>query len=251
MSHRLRFRVSLVVGHTDTIDSEERQMISSTVNQPRRTAASRAIIGMLLASIALFAVSATAASADPGHRGKAGLHVGVTKPVGGATVVTIDPAVVTSLTSIGIAVAPVVSATSPAAGQLSFPISGGRINYMKVRDGRHLKRNLSGWVDHLGGFTLTKAPVAPAVNSIAVTVSGLRVNLAAGKSGAIGATVAGVRERVKLFAMLAPTVDSLDRSISAVITLTSDGARLLNKAFSVTTFSRGMKIGTVKVTPTF
>ena len=225
--------------------------MSSTFNQPRRTVASRAIIGMLLASVALFAVSATAASADPGHRGKAGLHVGVTKPVGGATVVTIDPAVVTSLTSLGIAVAPVVSATSPAAGQLSFPISGGRINYMKVRDGRHLKRNLSGWVDHLGGFTLTKAPVAPAVTPVVVTVSGLRVNLAAGRSGAIGATVAGVRERAKLFEMVAPTVDSLDKSISAAITLTGDGAKLLNKAFAVTAFSSGMKIGTVKITPTF
>ena len=226
-------------------------MMSSTVNQPRRSVANRAIIAMLIAAIALFAVSATAASADPGHRGKAGLHVGVTKPVGGATVVTLDPAVVTSLTSLGIAVAPVVSATSPAAGQLSFPISGGRINYMKVRDGRHLKKNLNGWIDHLGGFTLTKAPVAPSVTPVVVTISGLRVNLAAGRSGAIGATVAGVRERVKLFSMVAPTVDSLDKSISAAITLTGDGAKLLNKAFAVTAFSSGMKIGTVKITPTF
>jgi len=213
--------------------------------------ASRTMAGMLLASVALFAVTATSASANPVHRGIEGVHVGVSKPVGGTTVVTLDPAVVTALTSLGIAVAPVAPASSPLAGQLSFPISGGRVNYAKVRHGRETKRNLNGWAMHTGGMTFTKAPVAPATAPTVLTLSNLVVNLSAGKDGKIAASVDAMPFMVNLLKLDTAVVDPLDKSISANVTLADQGARVLNRKFSTTAFVAGMKIGTVKVTPTF
>jgi hypothetical protein len=219
--------------------------------QTRRDTSNRAVAGVLLASVALFALTATSASAHQSHHGVEGVHVGVSKPVGGTTVVNLDPAVVTALTSLGVAVAPVAPATSPLAGQLSFPVSGGRINYSKVRHGRVTKRNLNGWVTHTGGMTFTKAAVAPATTPTVLTLSNLVVNLSAGKEGKISASVDAKPFMVNLLKLDTAVVDPLDKSISANVTLADQGARVLNRKFKTTAFVAGMKIGTVKVTPTF
>lgn len=219
--------------------------------QTRRSFAARATVGMLMASIALFAVTATSASAHSIKPASFGLHVGVSKPVGGATVVTLDPAAVTALTSLGIAVAPVAPATSPSAGVLSFPVTGGRINYIKIRHGRDMWKQLAGWVDHSGGMTLTKAPVAPAVTPTVVSVSNLRINLSAGRNGVISGKVNSSSERTNLFRMSTPVVDPLDRSVSSTLSLSKDAAKALNGAFGTTAFTEGMKIATAKTTPTF
>ena len=230
----------------------ETQMPSVNLRQPRSFAA-RLVIGAIAASLAMFAVTATAASADPGHHspGTYGLHVGVLKPVGGATVVTLDPAVATALGSLGIGVAPVAPASSAAAGQISLPITGGRIVYSKTRHGRETRRALNGWVSHSGGLTFTKAPIAPATTPVTLTLSNVVANLSAGKEGKLAASVNGRPFLANFLKLDTAVVDPLDRSISANITLADQGARVLNRTFKSTAFVPGMKLGTIKLTPLF
>ena len=201
----------------------------------------------------MFTVTAAGANADPGHKagGAGGLHVGVTKPVGGSTVVTLDPAVATALGSLGIGVAPVAPASSATAGQVSFPITGGRIVYAKTRHGRETRRALSGWVSHSGGLTFTKAPVAPSTTPTTLALTNVVANLSAGKDGKIAASVNGRPFLANFLKLDTAVVDPLDRSISANITLADQGARVLNRTFSSSAFVAGMKLGTIKLTPLF
>jgi len=227
-------------------------MTSVNLKRPHSFAA-RLVVGSFAASLVMFAVTATSASAHSDHqsRGSSGLRLGVTKPVGGSTTVTLDPAIATALGSLGIGVAPVAPATSAAAGQISLPITGGRIVYNKSRHGRETRRALSGWVSHSGGLTFTKAPVAPAITPTTLALTNVVANLSAGREGKIAASVNGRPFLANFLKLSAAVVDPLDRSVSANITLADQGARVLNRTFKSTAFVAGTKLGTIKLTPLF
>lgn len=194
----------------------------------------------LIAAFSVLALGVGTASAAG-----VGIKLGVSKPKGGATVVTIDPAVATALTGLGVTVGATAPATTTASG-VSLPISGGSIVYSQVkrRDGRIIQRNLAGSITHSGAVTFTKG-------STSVSLSNLRVSLAAHMDGVVSANVNGSRAKVNVLRLVAPKVDATDRSISATVKLTRESAAALNKAFSTTALSSNTTVGTVKTTPTF
>ena len=89
---------------------------------------------------ALLAASAFAAPKSPnpgkGHdHPQAGIHTGVSKPKGGSTVLTVDPAALAALTTAGVVVTPAGTATA-AGAVFTFPIAGGSIVYRKANHGK-------------------------------------------------------------------------------------------------------------------
>lgn len=212
--------------------------MSRTTN--KLTAGSRATKATaLIAAASMLALGAGTATAHG-----TGIKLGVSKPKGGATVVTIDPAIATALTGLGVT----TGASAPAvagAGTLSFPVTGGSIIYAKVnRGGKVIQRNLAGSITHSGAVTFTKGTTT-------VSLSNLRIVLAAHMDGVVQANVNGSASRVNVFRLASPKVDSTDKSISATLKLTAQSAAALNTAFSTTALSTSTTVGTVKTTPTF
>lgn len=194
----------------------------------------------IIAAFSVLALGAATASA-----GGPGLKLGSTKPKGGTSVVTIDPATATALTGLGVTTGVTAPATAVTGG-VSFPITGGSIVYAKVtkRDGTVIERRLGGWISHSGAITFTKG-------STTVSLGNPRIVLAAHMDGSVQANVNGSRARVDVFRLVAPKVDSTDKSISATVKLTRQSAAALNKAFDTTSLSTATTVGTVKITPTF
>lgn len=195
----------------------------------------------LVAAVSMLALGAAGTAAASGT----GLKLGVSKPKAGATVVTIDPAIAAALTGLGVTTGVTAPATAVTGG-VSFPVTGGSILYSKVtrRDGTVIERNLGGFITHSGAITFTKG-------STTVSLSNLRVGLAAHMDGTVQANVNGSRSKVNVFRLVTPKVDTTDKSISATVKLTRESAAALNKAFSTTALSSSTTVGTVKTTPTF
>ncbi len=212
---------------------------------------------ILLSALALVALAATLTatalaapkSPNPGkghdHAPAPGIHPGVSKPKAGSTVLTVDATTLTALTTAGVSVTPFGTATavSPA---FTLPITGGSVVYKKANHGHGKgahKKALAGNVLHAGsGLTLTKATTT-------VTISDLRVNLSAGKTGRIDATLGS--GRLKLATLSNITVDPTSKSISATATLTPAAVAAMNTAFATTLPATGAPLGALVITPTF
>jgi hypothetical protein len=206
-----------------------------------------------LAALALVAASAIAAPKSPnpgkGHpgtgKGHPGIHLGVSKPKGGTTVLTADSGLLTALTNAGVTVAQ--SANATVSGDVfTFPITGGSIVYKKGNKGKVIgakKKLLSGYILDAGsGVTFTKGTVS-------ATVSDFRVNLSAGKAGRIDAKVSS--GKLKLATLSNVAVNATSKSITATATLTPNAVTDLNGAFGTTLPPSGTLLGTVVITPTF
>lgn len=212
---------------------------------------------VLLAALALVAFAATltaSALAAPkapnpgkghGHAPAPGIHPGVSKPKAGSTVLTVDPTTLTSLTTAGVVITPFGTATA-ASPAFTLPITGGSVVYKKANHGHGKgahKKLLSGNVLHTGsGLTLTKATTT-------ATISNLRINLSAGKTGRIDATLGS--GKLKLATLSNVTVNATNKSVSATATLTPAAVSAINTTFATTLPLAGVPLGTLVITPTF
>ena len=207
------------------------------------------IVRIMLAAVALVALTASTAIAapktpNPGKGHAPGAQHGVTKAKGGSTVLTVDSGTLAALTAAGVAVTPFGTATA-ASPVFTFPITAGRIVYKKTNHGKGKgahKKVVAGNISHAGsGLTLTKG-------TLAVTVSNLRVNLSAGNSGRIDATLS-TGGRLKLATLSNVAVNATSKSISATATLTPQTVSALNGAYG-TTLPAGAALGTLVSSPT-
>jgi len=212
---------------------------------------------VFFAALALVALAATAAagalaapkSPNPGraqgHAPKSGVHGGVTKPKAGSTVLTVDATTLSALTTAGVTVTPFGTATG-ASPAFTFPITGGSVVYKKANHGHgkgSKRKLLAGNVVHTGsGMTLTKGTTT-------VTISDLRINLSAGKTGRIDASLP--HGKIKLATLSGVAVDATTKSISATATLTQAAVNALNTTFGTTLPAAGAPLGAVVITPTF
>ena len=203
-----------------------------------------------LALVALVAGSAIAApkSPKPG-KGHPGIRLGVSKPKGGTTVVTVDSALQSALTTANVTVTP--SGTATASGtSFTFPISGGSIVYKKGNHGKGKgakKKLLSGYILHAGsGLTLTKTTTT---GPLSATISDFRISLSAGKTGRLDVKLG--KSKLKLATLSNVAVNATSKSISATATLTATAVTMLNSAFGTTLPKSGTVLGTLVITPTF
>ncbi len=197
---------------------------------------------ILLALVAIFALAALPAAADkpasPGKsktapHGKAkGIGKGVTKIKSDTTTLELDAATLGALSAAGYNIAAAAPATA-VGSVLSFPITKGRVHFAKGK-----KKKLNGYVNHSGGITFTKGAVV-------VTASDLRIHLSSSKKVRVFAKVGS--ENVRLLDLKDVVV--ADGKISANALLAAAGAARLNTAFAGTTFTAGLPMGKVTVTP--
>ena len=204
----------------------------------------------LIALAAMLAGSAFAAPKKPnpgkGHdQPQPGIHTGVSKPKAGTTVLTVDATTLAALTTAGVVVTPFGTATA-ASPAFTFPITGGSVVYKKAKHGKgkgSKKKLLAGNVLHGGsGLTLTKATTT-------VTISDMRINLSAGKTGRIDVTLGG--GKLKLATLSSVVVDATSKSITATATLTPAAVTATNATFGTTLPASGALLGTIVITPTF
>ena len=197
---------------------------------------------IIFAVLSIFAISALPALADrpaSPSKSKAAPHVkakgigkGVTKITSGSTKVEFDAATLATLTAAGVALTPVVPAT--AVGTVfAFPITKGRVHFAKGK-----KKKLSGYVNHSGGISFAKGAVS-------ATASGLRVHLSASKKVRVFATISTANVRL----LNLKDVVVAGHTITANALLSEEAASQLNTALAVTTFTAGLAIGKVTVTP--
>ena len=191
-------------------------------------------------------VIAGSAIATPGSHGhaKTGLKTGVNKVKGGTTTLTVDPTYAAAVLNAGITIDVLAPASAPVAGTYVFPITGGRLVYHKVKKAgskSKSKKQLSGFVTHSGGISLTK-------DTATATLSNLRVNLSANRTGRVDAQLG--TSALKLARLSNVTIDSTNKKISATLTLTDEAVGAINAAFG-TTFPTGIVLGTVVIAPTF
>ena len=158
---------------------------------------------------------------------------------------TVDPTTLTALTTAGVVITPFGTATA-ASPAFTLPITGGSVVYKKANHGHGKgahKKLLSGNVLHAGsGLTLTKATTT-------ATISNLRINLSAGKTGRIDATLGS--GKLKLATLSNVTVNATNKSISATATLTPAAVAAMNTTFATTLPATGAPLGTLVITPTF
>ncbi len=162
---------------------------------------------------------------------------------GTSTTLTVEPSVVSTLTSAGLVLTPTGGATSPAPGAVTFPITGG---FAAIHDNRGFSPGyVVGTIDHQGsGITIGPAAAAGGANS--VSLSDFVVD--PGDSVLTG-TVNG-KIGVPLFFLDGSKlrVDPRDGGVTldgTVAQLTSVAAGALDKAFGTAVFTPGMAVGTV------
>jgi hypothetical protein len=204
-----------------------------------------------LALVALGGSSAVAAPKSPHHLGKGhpGIRLGVSKPTGGTTILTVDSGTLAAIAGSGVSVTPFGTATASSSGtQFTFPITGGRVVYVKRNHGHGAGRKLlSGFVVHGGsGLTLSKSLPAGVVSA---TVSGFRINLSADRTGRIDAKVGTTK--LKLAKLTNVAVDASSKSVTALATLTPAAVTALNGAFGTNLPKTGAALGTIVIAPTF
>lgn len=200
----------------------------------------RAVV-LAAAMALLLALGGSAVAAKPA---KTGLKTGVNKVKGGTTTLAVDAGSAAALAGAGISVTEVAPATVPTAGSFAFPITGGKLVYHKTKKAgskSKSKKRLSGYVTHSGGITLTK-------DTTLVTLSNLRINLSANKTGRIDAEVANTK--LALAKLSNVTLNATNKQISATATLTSTAVQALNATFG-TNLTGTVPLGTVLIAPTF
>jgi hypothetical protein len=209
-----------------------------------RTVVSICVVFALVVGLVGSAIAAKPRSHGSKGHAKSGLKSGVNKVKGGTTTLTVDPAYATEAANAGITIAPVTPATNPATGTYVFPITGGRLVFHKTKKAgskSKSKKQLSGFVKHSGGISLTKGATT-------ATLSDLRVNLSANKTGRVDVTLG--TGSLKLAKLSNVTINSTNKQISATVTLTTEAINAVNAAYG-TTFSGSVVLGTVVIAPTF
>jgi hypothetical protein len=189
----------------------------------------------------LIAFGGSGIAAKPG---KSGLKAGVNKVKGGTTTLTIDPGYATAVIAAGITPAAVAPATAPVAGTYVFPITGGRLVFHKTKKAgskSKSKKQISGFVTHSGGISLTK-------DTTSTTLSDLRANLSANRTGRVDAKLGA--DTLKLAKLSNVTIDAQNKTVSAKVTLTGQAVAAINSAFG-TAFPSGIVLGTIVIAPTF
>jgi hypothetical protein len=201
----------------------------------------RTVVAFAAVFALLIALAGSAIAAKPAN---SGLKTGVNKVKGGTTTLTVDPAYATAVTNAGITIAAITPATNPATGTYVFPITGGRLVYHKTKKAgskSKSKKQLSGYVTHSGGISLTK-------DATTATLSNLRVTLSANKTGRVDAALG--TGSLKLAKLSDVAINSTNKRISAKVTLTPEAINAINVAYG-TTFPAGVVLGTVVIAPTF
>jgi hypothetical protein len=163
---------------------------------------------------------------------------------GGTTTLTIDPGYATAVIAAGITPAAVAPATAPVAGTYVFPITGGRLVFHKTKKAgskSKSKKQISGFVTHSGGISLTK-------DTTSTTLSDLRANLSANRTGRVDAKLGA--DTLKLAKLSNVTIDAQNKTVSAKVTLTGQAVAAINSAFG-TAFPSGIVLGTIVIAPTF
>jgi hypothetical protein len=197
----------------------------------------RALVALLAAAIALFAL-APAAQAGGGWK----------PSVGGKTTLALDPGTAGALTSLGISVAPVAPATAGAKG-VSFPITGA------APLPRHHR-----WHHHWWGHKRGHGPVLPttishsgglALSSATTTVTLTDYTIVLGDAPNIVATVNG-GPRVSILSLDLSQAEIKARWHKIVVknvkaALTAEAAGALNAAFGTDKLAAGLPVGTAKV----
>lgn len=176
--------------------------------------------------IAAFVVALALATAPTAFAGA--------KLSGGATTLSLDPAVGKALGSLGVSVAPISPAKAGKAG-ISFPITGGTIH----------PTTAVGRIEHSGGLRFSAGG-----KKLEVTDFNVRVASDAFLTAQVGSS------RVKLLtlglAKAKVTRSGFDTRVSGVTAaLTGTAARALNATFGVKAFKKGLVIGKVKVSAKF
>jgi hypothetical protein len=192
---------------------------------PRLSRAGLSLAAVVLATALLPAAASARESCPPPPLPTAGTALG-----GGATSLTLDPAVAGVLADNGVSVAPVAPATAGADGAVSFPITGGELGDGAAR------------IEHAGGLTFAAGDATLTATDFSVRVQGARGLLVAQVGGA---------------AVPLLKLDLADASVGrsgaattiagATASLTREAAAALNTTFSVSLFKRGLTIGTVAV----
>jgi len=199
------------------------------------------VVAVVALLVFLIAFGGSGIAAKPA---KSGLKSGVNKVKGGTTTLTIDAAYAGAVLAAGITPAEVAPATAPVAGTYVFPITGGRLVFHKTKkpgSKSKSKKQISGFVTHSGGISLTKG-------AISTTLSDLRANLSANRTGRVDAKLGA--STLKLAKLSNVTIDAQNKTVSAKVTLTDQAVAAINLAFG-TAFPSGIVLGTVVIAPTF
>jgi hypothetical protein len=153
---------------------------------------------------------------------------------GGETRLTLSKGAAAALSDLGVAVAPTGKARVRS-GAIAFPVTGGRID----------PATAAGRVTHGGGIRLRAGATRVRLSDFTITV---------GRSAAISARVDG-GARLTAFRLDLSRArvfrDGLDTVAGRVgVRLSPVAARALNRAFGVSAFKGGLRLGTARVTAT-
>jgi hypothetical protein len=153
---------------------------------------------------------------------------------GGVTMLKLAPSTASALKSNGVSVVPASEAKVVPSG-IAFPIQGGVIN----------AKTLAGTITHDGGLTFT-------AGGKQLTIRDFTVNTAKGTLTAYADQAAARITVLDLNLTKAKIAAGAHKLQVSKITATLDGAaaKALNKYYSTTLFSKGLAIGTVRVSAT-
>jgi hypothetical protein len=149
----------------------------------------------------------------------------------GGTGLTLDPVAAGALTSLGVAVAPIGPASVLGGGEISFPITGGRVN----------TSTFAGSITHSGGLSLTKDATVVELTDFTINVDA-EPDLTAVLNG-------GDRVSILDLDLSALTVDVTGRNITlgnASADLTAGAAGALSAAFGAS-IPAGLTLGNATV----
>jgi Htaa len=199
-----------------------------------RFAAAATGCALVLTGSALGVTSAAAHPATPSHH--AAKHRPATLIVftGGVTMLRLAPSTASALTSNGVSVAPVSEAKVVPSG-IAFPIQGGVIN----------AKTLAGTITHDGGLSFTAGGKSLTIRDFTVSTT----------KGTLSAYVDQAKARIKVLDLSlakAKIAAHPHKLVVTKITATLDAAAAgaLNDYFSTTLFTKGLAIGTVRVSAT-
>lgn len=195
---------------------------------PRHPRAGLALIAAVLTTALL---PSGALAGDARHHSSCGEEpAAATALGGGATSLTLDPALATTLADNGVSVAPVDPAAAGEDGAISFPITGGELS----QRGAH--------ITHSGGVTFSAGEASLTATDFVVKVRGER--------GVLLATVGDAS--VPLLSLRLSDAEIGREGAATTIagvqaSLTKEAAAALNATFSVSLFTAGLPVGTVVV----
>ena len=190
---------------------------------PRRTA-----LGLTAAGVLTLALAPAALAAAPTNTAKL--------KRAGDTSLTLDKNAAKALKSLGVKVAP-ISPSKVKGGAVAFPISSGDVD-PKLVDGA--------LINHSGGLAFSAGKTKVALKNLRIRITSSQATI----SAAIGTSRATIINLDTTKAKI--TRPGLNLRLANVgVKLNATGASALNKAFKVTAFKAGLKLGTAVVSAQF